>query len=182
MCDFSSLTKLIRESQGHLLRYAEHFIHDSQTAQDIVQKAYIRYIRFVRKSGGRPGIENLDAWFLTTVRHLCFDELKSASFRLETAWENWEVLPDRERSSVNDSFTLPDEQMEKQEQIAAVRRIITTLSEQEQEVLSLKFEENKKYAEIAGIMGISRGYVGFLLHQAVAKVKAKYIQAEGKEE
>lgn len=184
MCDFSSLSQLIRESQGHLLRYAEHFLHNPQSAQDIVQQAYIRYIRFVRKSGGVFAADNLKAWLLKTVRNLCLDELKKASFRLETSWQHldFDLLASRIIDWPGTDLKNPDERMALKDEIIEIRKIIKTLPEQEQEVLALKFEENKSYAEIAEITGFSKGYVGFLLHNAIAGIKEKYRILERKDQ
>ena len=174
MCDFSELSRLIQNSQGRLLRYAEHLLHNAASAQDAVQNAYVRYILFVRKSGGVFRAGNLEAWLFRTVRNLCLDQIKSASFRLETSWDesdfdgisSW-------KNSVGEEFSeSPEQKLRRKEDLLEMRRLIKTLSGQEQEVLALKFEEEKSYAEIAEIMHISSGYVGYLLHQAVMKLKS----------
>ncbi len=175
MCDFGDLDRLIHESQGYLLRYAEHLLHDASSAQDAVQNAYVRYIRFVRKSGGVFRADNLRAWMLKTVRNLCMDHVKSASFRLETAWDE----SDLENVTAERFGENPEQQLKHREELLEVRRLVRTLSDAEQEVIALKFEEGRSYAEIAEIMGISTGYTGYLLHQAIGKLKAAYRAENG---
>lgn len=54
-----------------------------------------------------------------------------------------------------------------------LHRSIATLKPRYQEVITLRFFENKKLVEIANILGKSEGTIKSLLHRAVAKLREK---------
>ena len=61
-----------------------------------------------------------------------------------------------------------------------VQRLIATLSPRDQDVLRFKFEYGMSYREIAEALSLSESNVGFILHQAIRKIRkhAKTVEAE----
>ena len=52
-------------------------------------------------------------------------------------------------------------------------QLVAELSDNQQEVVRLKFQENLSYREIADVTGLSVSNVGFLLHTAVMKLRER---------
>ena len=52
-------------------------------------------------------------------------------------------------------------------------QMVAELSDNQQEVVRLKFQENLSYREIAEVTGLSVSNVGFLLHTAVMKLRER---------
>lgn len=173
------LNTLIRKCQSGLLRYAGRFLKSREEAQDAVQEALIRYIRYSRNlpPGNRP-VENPSAWLYKTTRNICLDLLKSARARFEIPFpEN----TDQASESPDKTCNSPLDAAEKSDAVKHMNKLIENLlSNREQEVLALKFEEEKFCAEIAGITNLSPGNVASILHRAILKLRAAaYRQEKG---
>jgi RNA polymerase sigma-70 factor (ECF subfamily) len=65
----------------------------------------------------------------------------------------------------------PEEMVIKAEQLRQVQACVGELSEQQQEVLSLKFGAGLSYKEMGKAMKITPTYVGVLLHRAVRDLR-----------
>lgn len=172
MCDWSELEHRIREGQDQLERYAIRFLRSEAEAQDAVQEAYIRYIRHVRKTGETA--KNLSAWLYRATRNICLDVLKSPA-RKESGELNENATTSEfhvgrcplERAALSDDATL-------------MRSLIAQLPAREQEILQLKLDGDRSYKEIAEIMDLSTGNIGFLLHGAMEKLRTGFRAATEK--
>lgn len=168
MCDFSELNQMIRENQEKLLHYAQRYLGNPESAQDAVQDAMLRYIRYVRQEDSKP-IENLSAWLYRTTRNICLDVLRSARYRLET------TLSEEEEGHVFTVFASPETEIAREDDVQMAKVLIEEcLTSKEREILSLKFESGKSYREIAEICGIAPSYVGVILHGAVKKLQGEF--------
>jgi RNA polymerase sigma factor (sigma-70 family) len=68
----------------------------------------------------------------------------------------------------------PGRALEEAETQAAVLRLIDRLPANQQEVVRLKFQNGFSYKEISRITSLSVGNVGFIIHTAVAKLRAEF--------
>lgn len=171
MCDFSELNQIICEMEGKLLRYAESFLKNSHSAQDAVQDTFLRYIRYKREKEHAP-IKNKSAWFFKTTRNICLDVLKSARVKSEVSLD----MTDSSFIAFEES---PHDETEKNDNMKMARKLMKDcLAAREQEVLSLKFEHEKSYREIAEILNLTTSNVGFIIHQAMKKLQTEYRKME----
>ena len=69
----------------------------------------------------------------------------------------------------------PGRALEREETQAAVLRLIERLPPNQQEVVRLKFQNGFSYKEISRITELSVGNVGFLIHTAVARLRAEFV-------
>lgn len=168
MCNLDELNQLIREYSGRLIRYAGHILQDKTSAQDVVQDAYVRYIHHVRNADKeKRAIENLPAWMFRTTRNLCLDRLRAASTRNETSLD-----VESDSMTAFAVFESPAMLTDRSDcRIVLKTAIAEKLSPREREVLTLKFEEERSYREIAEITGVSIGHVGAILHNAMEKLR-----------
>jgi RNA polymerase sigma-70 factor (ECF subfamily) len=67
--------------------------------------------------------------------------------------------------------------MEKEEQLADILKILTTLPANQQEVIRLKFQGDLSYSEISRITDLSVSNVGFLIHTGLKTIREK-VQSE----
>lgn len=68
----------------------------------------------------------------------------------------------------------PGRALEEAETHEALLRMIDRLPPNQQEVIRLKFQNGFSYQEIARITDLSIGNVGFLIHTAVARLRAEF--------
>lgn len=161
----AEVAELVKEYEARLLRYAARLLRNSETARDAVQEAFIRFVRISRE-GKRHEIENIQAWLYRVTRNLCLDELKSKRSGTEINVDFMEFANSAEFAD-NES---PDKAMEKNEAMRIVREQISKLEPREREILVLKLDHGRSYKEIADIMNLSVGNVGFILHTTMKKL------------
>jgi RNA polymerase sigma-70 factor (ECF subfamily) len=164
----TEITEIIKEREAPLLRYAGRLIRDSETARDVVQEVFIRYVR-ISQDRGRNKIDNIQAWLYKVTRNLCLDHLKSKRVQLE--------IPIDERIADFAGGESPDRTFEKEDAMTLVRKKLMELEPRDREVVVLKIEHGRSYKEISEIMGITVTNVGFILHTAIKKL-AKDLNAE----
>jgi RNA polymerase sigma-70 factor (ECF subfamily) len=65
----------------------------------------------------------------------------------------------------------PDEQADRSDTEQWIPKLISALPKRQQEVIRLKFQQNLSYREIAEVLSISEGNVGFILHTGVKALR-----------
>jgi RNA polymerase sigma-70 factor, ECF subfamily len=130
----------------NLARWLTRNGHD---AEDVVQEAFLRALRFF---GGFHG-GNARAWLLAIVRNTCYDWLRrnrpseaSASF-------------DEEVHSAADQSPTPEDLLIEQADRLRLREALESLPLAWREVLILRELEGLSYKEIADVAGIKMGTV-----------------------
>lgn len=139
----------------NLARWLTRNAHD---AEDVVQEAFLRALRFF---GGYHG-GNARAWLLTIVRNTCYDWL-----RRHRPSEVPASL-DEEVHSVVDPSPTPEDRVMTQADRLRLREALEALPLAWREVLILRELEGMSYKEIADIAGIKIGTVMSRLARARA--------------
>jgi len=63
--------------------------------------------------------------------------------------------------------------LERHDSFERVQLVLATLSENQQEVVRLKFQDGLSYRDIADVTGLSVSNVGYLLHTAVRRLRER---------
>jgi RNA polymerase sigma-70 factor (ECF subfamily) len=144
---------------------ARWLTRDDHDAEDLVQVAYLRALKFF---GGFHGA-NSRAWLLTIVRNACYTwhERKQARGH-ETAF-------DEEIHGIGSHATGPDEHVLREEDQQAVRGAVDELPVELREVVVLRELEGLSYKEIAAVAGIPMGTV----MSRLARARERLIQRLG---
>jgi len=129
--------------------YARWLTRNDADAEDVVQDAYVRALRFF--SSLRD--ENARAWLFTIVRNTWYGRFprRASSAVVQVGDED---VDDRADVSLD-----PEAQMIQQQTVEQVRRALETLPTDFREVLVLRELEGLSYKEIAAIVGIPLGTV-----------------------
>jgi RNA polymerase sigma-70 factor (ECF subfamily) len=139
-----------RETFADLVRFLHRKVWDADRAQDLAQEV------FVRALGQDP--DNPRAWLFTVAANLARDEARAAVRRrrhLTLIRSDAEQVPARD----------PAEELERSQQVEAVRRALAQLSERDREVLLL-WDAGFNYTEIAEQTGLAAGAIGTTLARA----------------
>jgi RNA polymerase sigma-70 factor (ECF subfamily) len=127
---------------------ARYLSGDPTDAQDMVQEAYLRALRYF--DSYRSG--DARAWFLTIVRHCCYTLRRTRHTSLE-------VQP----ASLLDVEAPPayaaDGRALQRDRVESVDRALATLSPEFREVLVLRDAHGLSYEEIARVVGVPIGTV-----------------------
>ena len=76
-------------------------------------------------------------------------------------------------AQLRDRSPSPGDVLERKEALSKIGRLMTNLSENQREVLRLKFQSGLRYKEISEITGLSVSNVGFILHTAIKKLRTR---------
>jgi RNA polymerase sigma factor (sigma-70 family) len=131
--------------------YARWLTKNDADAEDVVQDAYVRALRFFSSLRG----EDARAWLLTIVRNTWYGRFprRAGSVGMTVA------DADADADNRADASLDPEAQMIQQQTVEQVRRALETLPTDFLEVLVLRELEGLSYKEIAAIVGIPLGTV-----------------------
>jgi RNA polymerase sigma factor (sigma-70 family) len=142
---------------------ARWLTRDDHAAEDVVQAAYLRALKFF---GGFRGA-NSRAWLLTIVRNTCYTWIEQKRARgQETAF-------DEEIHGVESSAMGPASRVLREEDEQSVRRAVEDLPAELREVVVLRELEGLSYKEIAAIAGIPMGTVMSRLARARDRLRER---------
>jgi len=153
------LEHTMNEMQTPLLRYACRLVNDEAAAHDVVQESFIKLHRFVERGHALP--EKVSAWMYRVTHNQAVDYIRKEQ-RRRAAHER--------QAEQREIFLGENQERNRQERIAMALEHLQDLPPRDRQVILLRLQEGKSYAEIAEIMEITQGNVGFLLHHAVKKL------------
>ena len=157
-----TIEALFAALESPLLNYALRLVEDPETAEDLVQEA------FMKLHSQFDEVREPRRWLYRTVHNLALNHRRQASKIVPLAPEaDCDAPPGRETA---DPQPLPDEQIARWEGIGLVRLSLESLDERSRELVRLKFMENLSYKEISVRTGLQIGHVGYLLHHALKNI------------
>ena len=170
--DASNLPALLDRYERPLVRYAWSILGDLEAARDVVQETFIRLCRREESGDGsrKPDGDTSDfsparhteAWLFTVTRNLSIDHQRKLSRIV--------YMPQTEDRTADEPG--PGAVLEAQETRDSIFGLLEHLSDNQREVIRLKFQNDLSYKEIAAITQLSVTNVGFLLHTGLKKLRA----------
>jgi len=143
--------------ESPLLSYAQRLLQDPETAEDVVQEAFLQlHTQFDQVRDARR-------WLYRTVHNRALNQ-RRRSGRLVPWPTNSEEQTVTEPA---DPQPLPDEQIARLEGVGLVRLSLERMEPRNRELVQLKFRDGLSYREISERTGLSEGNVGYLLHHAL---------------
>jgi RNA polymerase sigma factor (sigma-70 family) len=133
-------------------------VGDGSTAEDLVQEAFLRVLRYRDKFRGDA---RFATWLHRIVRNVCLDHL-GARDRERIAVEELSADP-----SHRDAFASMDES-----DISVTRMAFERLSEDQRQCLVLARIDGWGYKEIAARLGTSEGAARVRVHRAMNELKS----------
>jgi RNA polymerase sigma factor (sigma-70 family) len=147
--------------------YARWLTKNDADAEDVVQDAYVRALRFF--SSLRD--ENARAWLFTIVRNTWYGRFPRRAGGAVVS------VPDEDAEHRADVGLDPEAQMIQQQAVEQVRRALETLPADFREVLVLRELEGLSYKEIAAIVEIPIGTVMSRLARARERLTGVLVPA-----
>jgi RNA polymerase sigma factor (sigma-70 family) len=181
----SDIRGLLDRYERPLVRYAQSIVGDLESARDVVQDTFIRYVRKTSEQEGgedetamqtaqaitddaealKPAplhtsldpsdARHVEAWLFTVTRNRALDHVRKYSRII--------AMPSEDPS--------PDEELAARDSADSLMGLLDALSANQREVVRLKFQNDLSYKEIADITGLTVTNVGFLLHVALKKLR-----------
>ncbi len=157
----SWIRSVIARYEGPLIRYATNLTGEVERARDVVQDTFHRLCE-----AERSAIEgHVAAWLYRVCRNRALDvRRKDRPMRL---------VSDAKLESQESPAPSPSAAVETAQSTGRLLGLLPTLSEKQQEVLRLKFQEGLSYREIASVTGQSVTNVGYLIHTALRSLRER---------
>lgn len=159
--------------ESALLRYATRLMHHHDSAQNIVQDVFIKLYRcWEHEMSPSPMMSN---WLYRVTHNSAVDHMRKEKrlqiLHLKQAAETPKTVP----PDTGDATAVSDEAERAVE-------LLAKLSLREQQLVILKVYEDKSYAEISEITGLTVTNVGYILHCAMKKMAADLKNKDGQDE
>lgn len=146
-----TLQQVFVAEESPLLRYAYGLVGQRETAQDLVQEAFLKLHTHWQD------VANPRAWLFRAVRNLALNHLRD--HRRESSIDSnhdWESnSPD------------PEQTLGRYETLGTLQLLVAELAPDDRALIALKYHDNLKYNQISERTGLSVGNVGYKLHHAL---------------
>ena len=161
-----TLEELFQELEGPLLLYAMKLVQNSETAQDLVQDAFLRLHTRLND------VQQPKAWLYRTVHNLAMNHHRKHNRVVPFRQEGEDSGTDHCSAIIEpvDEEPLPDERIEHLENIGLAMLSLNKLGSEARDIVRLKFVEELSYKEISERMGLKVGNVGYKLHHALKQL------------
>lgn len=183
---------LLDRYERPLIRYAQSIVGDLESARDVVQDTFIRYVRHTSGQGDdetmqtaptapipnavaggeSPAPAPVPALDPSNTKHVegwLFTVTRNRA--LDYVRKNSRIIPmplpeDRASEDLG-----PDESLASQDSAEWLLKLLDALTPNQREVIRLKFQSDLSYKEIADVTGLSVTNVGFILHVGLKKLR-----------
>lgn len=139
-----------------IYRYMAYRVNDLQTAEDLTSEVFIRFLHAIQQKNAP---QNTIRGWLFGAASLILKEHYRKKKRTQLA-ELDDAMPDE--------WTEPTEKLEAQERKQVLHRAIADLTEDQQQVLALRFGYEMPVRDVAETMNKSEGSVKMLQVRAIA--------------
>lgn len=151
MAEKPTLRQVFDAEESPLLRYAFGLVGQRETAEDLVQDA------FLKLHAHWDEVNQPRAWLFRCVRNLAFNHLRN--HKRESPMDG-----DRDYES---STPDPGQELGRLEAIGTLQLLVDELHDDDRALISLKYHEGLKYDQISKRTGLSVGNVGYKLHHTL---------------
>lgn len=151
-----ALAKLCEYFYPKIYRYVFYRVHKPEEAEDLTSDVCVRAVEAIGKQKG-----SFSAWLYRIASNLIIDHYRRKAVRQEIAL-------DKEALEISNGR---DEELEKVLTHEQVRKALQKLTDEQQQVVVLKFIEGYDNPEIAEMLGKSVGAIKGLQFRALAALK-----------
>ncbi len=153
------IEQAILDFESPLIGYATTLLHDTELARDVVQDTFIRLCQQDLSKVS----DNLKSWLFTVCRNRAFDVLRKDKRN--------QPLEDIRWKKFAGPGLQPDESTLRDERDSQLMKSMNRLTENQREVIILKFQQGLSYQEIHHITGLTTGNIGFLIHTGLKRLR-----------
>jgi RNA polymerase sigma-70 factor (ECF subfamily) len=152
------LRSILDRYEAPLTRYAARITRDVDLARDVVQEALLKLC-----SDGAPRDDGrVVPWLFAVCRNRALDVRRKDACMKPLTVVDTECL---------DAGPPPSAGIEADESAGQVVRILAGLSDNQQEVIRLRFQNGLRYRQISEVTGLSVSNVGYLIHTAIRTIR-----------
>ena len=151
----SALSTLVKKSYPFVFRYFYYRSVTREDAEDLTSEVFVRVVNSIK---GQKGY--FPAWLISIARNLLTDYYRKRGRSRETSLE--EIKEPSSDSDENEKDTLhPDD----------IRKMLDMITEEQKEVIILRFIEGNTNEEVAKVMNKSVGAIKALQFRALSALR-----------
>ena len=146
---------------SRVLNYVRLRVDDEALAQDLTARTFERALTHI------DSVRDLDAfggWLFRIARNVVAGYYRRRVPEIPLEWAADQAAPDPS----------PESGAEHAEELQTLRRVLTSLSEREREIIRLRFVAELPHREIAQAMGLRPGHVAVILYRALNKLREQF--------
>lgn len=151
-----------------VFRYLQYRVSNIQLTEDLTATTFEKaLVSFSRYSSDKA---KFSTWIFSIARNVVIDHYRVTGRRM--------TIPLEEASEVASKDLPPEEELLKREELERLQICLTGISEEEQEIIRLKFGAELNNRQIATMLGLSESNVGTRLYRAVRKLRDSFQESE----
>ena len=158
----SAFREIVLRYQRPIYGLIVRMVKDPARAEELAQDTFVKAFRALHTYDVQ---RKFSAWLLTIAHHVAIDELRKCSIDTEPI-EQTTADGERTREFADMSTPTPAVLAERGELAAVLQTAIGRLRPEYREVVTLRYERELDYEEIADITGLPMGTVKSSLHRA----------------
>ena len=165
--DQEALTWVYQTYHDAIYRYIYHHVGDVQVSEDLASEVFRRLLRALHNGGGPT--RQLSAWLYRVAHNLIVDEIRRREHRDHESLD--EPLGDVLSDGADSLEWLAGNALA----MERVRVALLELTEEQRQVVVLKFLEGMDNAEVSKITGKTVGAVKALQHRGLEALRAQLV-------
>jgi RNA polymerase sigma-70 factor (ECF subfamily) len=168
--DQDALAWVYQNYHSAIYRYVYHHLGVAQTAEDLTSEVFRRFLQALRNGGGPT--RQLRAWLYRVAHNLIVDHVRRGKHR------NHEPLDGTLGETLADSAEGPERLAARTIVMEHVRGAMLELTEEQRQVVILKFLEGMSNAEVSALTGKTVGAVKALQHRGLETLRAQLVTSQ----
>lgn len=154
-----ALAEIYDQYYNRIYTYIYHRLGDAGLSEDLTAEVFLRMLESVKAS--RAWHTSLTGWLYRIAHNLVIDHYRRQAKR-EGPELNERIIPAADNPVLSFEKLLSEQQL---------REAIHTLTDDQQQVIFLKFVDDLSNAEVADILGKTEGAIKALQHRALASLR-----------
>ena len=170
-----SFQRIYDENARDLLAYLMRSLRQESVARDLLQDAFLNFIRIFREKE-LPEMTACRMYLFRTARNLLINYTQSGRVRLEVSSPDaGESVPSSPLSTEESVLHRLDAELREE----VLQEVLAGLDEQDRSILLMRHAHGMKLEEIAGAMDMSISTVSRRLHRSASKLMSLLKKREG---
>jgi RNA polymerase sigma-70 factor (ECF subfamily) len=163
--DAQSLAQIHDQYAEPVYRFLYRYTGDAAQAEDLTSEVFLKLLRSL---GTRQAPrDNLEGWLYRVGRNLANDWYRKHGRRATTSLDAEPSAGEK----IADEGISPEELAEERLAYGELRAVIQNLTQDQQQVIMMRFGEGRKISEISRLMGKSEGAIKILQYRAIRRLR-----------
>ncbi|NOZ26984.1 MAG: sigma-70 family RNA polymerase sigma factor [Chloroflexi bacterium] len=159
--DPAALSVIYDRYEGRIYSYIYHRVGDAQVAEDLTAQVFLRMLEAIQSENAWRS--SFSGWLYRIAHNLVIDHYRRRARSTHISLEDAPTIPAENMD--------PEQTAERRLQGERVRRALNRLTEEQAQVVSLRFLEGLSIAEVAQVTGKTEGAVKALQYRAIMSLR-----------